>query len=74
MLVDGIFHADPHPGNVLVTDDGRLVLLDIGMVARIPPAYREKLLKLLLALADARPDDVVRAARTMGEELPTTTR
>ena len=70
VLVDGIFHADPHPGNVLVTDDGRLVLLDIGMVARIPPAYREKLLKFLLALADARPDDVVRAARTMGEELP----
>ena len=70
VLVDGIFHADPHPGNVLVSDDGRLVLLDIGMVARIPPAYREKLLKFLLALADARPDDVVRAARTMGEELP----
>jgi len=42
------------------------VLLDIGMVSRIPPAYREKLLKLLLALADARPDDVIRAARTMG--------
>lgn len=39
VLVDGIFHADPHPGNVLVTEDGRLVLLDIGMVARIPPAY-----------------------------------
>jgi ubiquinone biosynthesis protein len=70
VLVDGIFHADPHPGNVLLTEDGRLVLLDIGMVARIPPAYREKLLKLLLAMADARPDDVVRAARTMGEELP----
>jgi len=70
VLVDGIFHADPHPGNVLVTNDGRLVLLDIGMVARIQPAYREKLLKLLLALADARPDDVIRAARTMGEELP----
>jgi ubiquinone biosynthesis protein len=70
VLVDGIFHADPHPGNVLVTDDGRLVLLDIGMVARIAPDYREKLLKLLLALADARPDEVVRAARTMGTELP----
>src|SRR3954453_6402101 len=70
VLVDGIFHADPHPGNVLITEDGRLVLLDIGMVARIPPAYREKLLKLLLALADARPEDVVRAARAMGEELP----
>ncbi len=70
VLVDGVFHADPHPGNVLVTDDGRLVLLDIGMVARVAPAYREKLLKLLLALADARPDEVVRAARTMGQELP----
>ena len=39
-------------------------------MARVAPAYREKLLKLLLALADARPDEVVRAARTMGQELP----
>ncbi len=70
VLVEGVFHADPHPGNVLVTEDGRLVLLDIGMIARVTPAHREKLLKLLLALADARPDEVVRAARTMGEELP----
>ena len=58
ILVDGIFHADPHPGNVFVTDDGRLVLLDLGMVARIPPEHQEKLLKLLLALADAGPDEV----------------
>jgi ubiquinone biosynthesis protein len=70
VLVEGVFHADPHPGNVLVTDDNRLVLLDIGMVARVTPAHREKLLKLLLALADARPDEVVRAARTLGQELP----
>lgn len=70
VLVEGVFHADPHPGNVLVADDGRLVLLDIGMVARVAPAHREKLLKLLLALADARPDEVVRVARTLGEELP----
>jgi predicted unusual protein kinase regulating ubiquinone biosynthesis (AarF/ABC1/UbiB family) len=69
VLVEGVFHADPHPGNVLVTDDGRLALLDIGMVARVAPAHREKLLKLLLALADARPDEVVRAARSMGQEL-----
>ncbi|MGN6576951.1 MAG: ABC1 kinase family protein, partial [Nocardioides sp.] len=70
VLVEGVFHADPHPGNILVTDDNRLVLLDIGMVARVAPAHREKLLKLLLALADARPDEVVRAARTLGQELP----
>jgi ubiquinone biosynthesis protein len=70
VLVKGVFHADPHPGNVLVTDDGRLVLLDVGMVSRVTPARQEKLLKLLLALADARPDEVVRVARTLGEELP----
>jgi Predicted unusual protein kinase len=37
MLVDGLFHADPHPGNLLVTDDGRLVLLDFGMVVESSP-------------------------------------
>ncbi|HSE10607.1 MAG TPA: AarF/UbiB family protein [Nocardioidaceae bacterium] len=70
VLVEGIFHADPHPGNVLLTSDGRIALLDIGMVARLAPAYRERLVKLFLALADARPDEVARVARTMGEELP----
>ena len=70
VLVQGIFHADPHPGNVLLTSDGRIALLDIGMVARIAPAYRDKLVKLFLALADSRPDEVARIAHTMGEELP----
>ena len=70
VLVHGVFHADPHPGNVLVTPDGRLVLLDIGMVARLTPAARDKLVKLLLALADERPDDVTRVAITLGEQLP----
>ena len=69
VLVEGIFHADPHPGNVLLTPDGRIALLDIGMVARIAPAYRERLVKLFLALADGRPDEVARVARTLGEEL-----
>ena len=69
VLVEGIFHADPHPGNVLLTADGRLALLDIGMVARLAPAYRERLVKLFLALADSRPDEVARVLRTMGEEL-----
>ncbi len=69
VLVHGIFHADPHPGNVLLTHDGRIGLIDIGMVARVAPVYRERLVKLFLALADSRPDEVARVARTMGEEL-----
>ncbi len=70
VLVDGVFHADPHPGNVLVTSDGRLALIDVGMVARLKPALRERLVKLFLALADARAEEVTRLIRTMGEELP----
>lgn len=54
ILVDGFFHADPHPGNILITPDGRLAMLDLGMVARIDPKRQEQLLKLLLAIADAR--------------------
>ena len=52
VLVHGFFHADPHPGNVLLTDDGRLALIDLGMVARLSPAAQEQLLRLLLAIAD----------------------
>jgi predicted unusual protein kinase regulating ubiquinone biosynthesis (AarF/ABC1/UbiB family) len=70
VLIEGTFHADPHPGNVLLTPDGRVALLDIGMVARIAPAYRDKLVKLLLALVDGRPHEVARIAQTMGERLP----
>ncbi len=66
VLDQGVFHADPHPGNVLVTPDGRLVLLDIGMIARIAPSVRDHLVKLLLALADARPEEVARIAMHPG--------
>ena len=70
VLVDGVFHADPHPGNVLLTPDHRLALIDVGMVARLAPAVRDRLVKLFLALADARPEEVTRAVRSLGRELP----
>jgi predicted unusual protein kinase regulating ubiquinone biosynthesis (AarF/ABC1/UbiB family) len=43
-------HADPHPGNVLLMEDQRLALFDLGMVARLPPHTRQNLLKLMLDL------------------------
>ncbi|HXC98179.1 MAG TPA: AarF/UbiB family protein [Verrucomicrobiae bacterium] len=52
VLVDGVFHADPHPGNVFLTEDNRIALLDLGMVGHTTPAMQENLLKLLLAIAD----------------------
>jgi ubiquinone biosynthesis protein len=54
VLVDGLFHADPHPGNVFITDDGRLALLDLGMVGRTSPEMQESLLKILIAVSDGR--------------------
>jgi len=54
IFVHGLIHADPHPGNVLLTADGRLALLDLGMVAHLPPRLRDQLLKLLLAVVDGR--------------------
>ncbi len=71
MLVDGIFHADPHPGNVFVMDDGRIGLLDFGMVGRTTPNMQETLLKLLLAVSTGHGDDaadlVIHASEKSGD-------
>lgn len=54
VFVHGVIHADPHPGNVLLTDADTLALLDLGMVLHLPPRLRAQLLKLLLAVMDGR--------------------
>ena len=51
ILIDGYFHADPHPGNVLYLADNRLALLDFGMVGRISDQRRNQIVNLLIALA-----------------------
>src|SRR6185295_11386396 len=66
-LVDGIFHADPHPGNVFVTDDDRIALLDLGMVGRVTRTFQDNLLRLLLAISEGRGDMAAEAAIRMGE-------
>jgi ubiquinone biosynthesis protein len=50
VMIDGIFHADPHPGNVLVLADGQLALLDFGSVGRIDAGLRAALQRLLVAV------------------------
>jgi len=58
VTVAGIYHADPHRGNVLLTEDGRLALLDFGLLGRLDDDTRTSLALLLLAIAQNRADDV----------------
>src|SRR4051812_5964952 len=67
ILVEGFFHADPHPGNVLLLPDGRLGLIDVGMVARVTPEMREHLIRLLMAVGERRGEEVARLAMDMSE-------
>jgi ubiquinone biosynthesis protein len=69
VFVHGEIHADPHPGNLLVTADGRLALLDLGMVAHVPPRQRDRLLKLLFAAVDGRGEEVAEESIHMGTRL-----
>lgn len=67
MLVDGFFHADPHPGNVLITDSDHIVLLDLGLTGHLSPKFRDHLLNLLLAVSEGRGDDAAAYALKTGE-------
>ncbi|HET7568054.1 MAG TPA: AarF/UbiB family protein [Gaiellaceae bacterium] len=58
VVVEGVYHADPHHGNVFLTGDGRLALLDFGLLGRLDEDTRTGLSLLLLALAQNRADDV----------------
>ena len=66
ILRDGLFHADPHPGNVFLVGE-RIALIDLGMVARLAPAVQERLLQVLLAVSDNQPDEAAKALLAMGE-------
>jgi predicted unusual protein kinase regulating ubiquinone biosynthesis (AarF/ABC1/UbiB family) len=66
ILVDGMFHADPHPGNIFLTRDHKVALLDLGMVGHTTPGMREGLLKLLLAVSEGASDDAADVAVRIG--------
>ncbi|MEJ2586037.1 MAG: AarF/UbiB family protein [Deltaproteobacteria bacterium] len=68
ILEDGFFHADPHPGNMLIMEGNRLCLLDWGMVGRLTEREQDDLLDLLSALVDKDPRGLAQALLHMSEE------
>ena len=69
ILVEGFLHADPHPGNLLLTDDGTLAVLDLGMVTSVPPRLQDKLVRLLVAIGDDNGEQAARVLAEMGQPL-----
>ena len=70
ILVDGIFHADPHPGNILLTQDNKIGLLDLGMVGHTSPAMQDNLLKLLIAVSEGSSDEAADIAIRISDPRP----
>lgn len=66
IFVDGVYHADPHPGNILVDAQGDLVLLDFGAVAELSPHMREGIPEFLEGVIRRDTDRIMRALRKMG--------
>jgi predicted unusual protein kinase regulating ubiquinone biosynthesis (AarF/ABC1/UbiB family) len=70
MLIDGLFHADPHPGNLMVAPDGRLVLLDFGMAVRVPREQRLRLVETVFAAIRGDVEEIVAGFESLGVLLP----
>ncbi|MGZ5037298.1 MAG: ABC1 kinase family protein [Usitatibacter sp.] len=68
VLVDGLFHADPHPGNVFLTDEGQIALLDLGMVGTTTPSMQEALLKILIAIGEGKAEQAAEVIITISEK------
>lgn len=66
ILVDGFFHADPHPGNLLLTQDRRIAVLDLGMTGRVQERMRDQLVHLLAGISEGNGMQVAEAAMSIG--------
>jgi predicted unusual protein kinase regulating ubiquinone biosynthesis (AarF/ABC1/UbiB family) len=70
MIEDGVFHADPHPGNLAVTDDGRVVFYDFGMSGRVSPGVQNQILDFYRAVASQNIDAILDTLVQMGTLSP----
>jgi ubiquinone biosynthesis protein len=66
ILRDGFFHADPHPGNILVQPGPRIVLLDFGLAKDFPPAFRDAMVRLTFAILSKNRDAILGAFHDLG--------
>jgi predicted unusual protein kinase regulating ubiquinone biosynthesis (AarF/ABC1/UbiB family) len=68
IAIDGVFHCDPHPGNILLTDDGRLGLMDFGMVGRFDAGQKDNMILFLLAFSERLGERVAETYLNMIEQ------
>jgi len=74
MLLNGLFHADPHPGNILVNTEGEIIMLDFGMVKNVPNDTRIATIELIKAANEQNFEEYVRSCKKLGiiaYEVPT---
>ncbi|WP_050033647.1 ABC1 kinase family protein [Halorubrum halophilum] len=70
IIEDGVFHADPHPGNLAVDDDGRVIFYDFGMAGRVDPFVQEKIVDFYVAVARQDIDGILDTLIAMGTLSP----
>jgi predicted unusual protein kinase regulating ubiquinone biosynthesis (AarF/ABC1/UbiB family) len=70
IIDDGVFHADPHPGNLAIKDDGTLVFYDFGMSGRVDPFVQEKIIDFYAAVAEQDIDAILDSLIEMGTLSP----
>src|SRR5690606_462805 len=69
VLIHGFFHADPHPGNILITPDKKLALIDLGMTAKVVDSMKENLIRLLLSIGEGNMENTAKYGIKLGEPL-----
>lgn len=70
IIEDGVFHADPHPGNLAVDDEGAVIFYDFGMSGRVDPYVQEKIVEFYVAIAEKDTDAILDALVDMGTLSP----
>lgn len=68
VLIDGFYHADPHPGNLYLTNTRELALLDLGMVARISDSLQGNLIRMLIAISEGKGDKAAEYAMAISKK------